>query len=118
MDASFKYNVLKHCNYLVRSGFRQLKAKPGMQTGKQARQVILKKPESTVSAASTHPSSDDCHDKRSDINSDTLMRLPLPPLPSYNHFQDFFRFHQEWQQQQRRDSFATFQKNFLFSRKR
>ena len=120
MDASFRYNVLKRRDFLIRSSFRQLKAKngsTGQGTGRHqdSRREQMEEDVSSHNHVITPTNRYQGHDKSSDQEPGEQGPHPHPMSVLFNDMQQFFTRHQAWRECDR-SSFVDFHDKFLFKK--
>ena len=127
MDVSFQFNVLKRRDFLIRSGFKQLKTKVQngkvISTNKRPGAVVTEEGSSDLphqSKVSKFSSIHDCTMNDHGIAQPDTCSGGTPPQRSnsmatmFEDMQEFFRHHQEWCQN-RREGFDSFHRRFQFN---
>ena len=126
MDATFKFNVLKHRDYLIHTKFKQLKVKsPFIQTksttvakqvaAKQDFMVIPKKKAKLEGKQVFHDDTSPMANKFESVMSPDSPQRPPPSIAvMFQNMEEFFHRHQEWKQCNP-DSFEAFHDK-LFNR--
>ena len=118
MDASFKFNVLKRRDFLIRTNFRQLKTKPQQQhktAFKNVKNVATMSVRNSLSEGMIH---DDANvSNRSPDRGSGSGNQQVSFALTLSEMQAFFRLHQEWKAHQAQQTQRRPLLQFSFTRK-